>query len=94
MDGVGDDGSSRKRRADVVLIVIGHYIVGGDECRDVSASLLRQKIVDGPVILVVTSGTAQGFVHVAGTAVVSGNGERPVMIHLIELFQVGGCGFR
>ena len=87
---VGHQRLGGKHRRYVVVRIIVHHVIGGDEHRQVASRLLRQIIVDGPEIEVfgVAAGTAQRFVDGAGTAVVGGDGERPVAVGGEEVLEV------
>ena len=90
-DGVGLLGQRGVHRTDVVLAVIGHDIVGGDEGRHIAAGLLGQIGINLPVVLLAV-GALDGLVDILGAAVVGGDDEVPVAEHLVEVFQVAGGG--
>ena len=50
-DGVGDNGQFRAHRTDVMLAIVVHDIVGGDERGHVAAGFLGQIGIDGPIVL-------------------------------------------
>ena len=76
--------------ADVVLAVVGHYVVGGNEGGHVAACLFGQIVVDFPIIGF-PSRAADGFVDGARTAVVGGNHQVPVFVNVIHVLQVACC---
>ena len=84
---------SSGHRTDVVLAVICHDIVGGDECRHISACLLGQIGVYLPIVLAALR-AVDGLVDLVGTAVVGCNHQIPVAEHLIQVAQIIGCGIR
>ena len=88
--GVGDERLAGQRRADVVLLVVGHRIVGGDECGDIATRLPGQVLIDVPEVTCAAI-AVQGLVDVAWAAVIGGNGQRPVVIDLIQVLEVLGC---
>ena len=91
-DGVGDERLAGQRRADVVLLVVGHRIVGGDEGGHIAAGLAGQVLIDVPEVALVAI-AVQGLVDVAGAAVIGGDGQRPVVVDLVEVLEVlGGHG--
>ena len=51
-------------RADVVITVIGHYIVRGDKCRYVTSCFFGQIIINTPIVGF-SSRAADGFVDSA-----------------------------
>ncbi len=76
-----------------MLVVVVHHIGGGDEAGHISAGFARQIGVNRPEVFPLLAGTSHGFVHVAGAAVVGGDGERPVFVDFVELAEIAGCGF-
>ena len=94
LHGVDNERFLRQCGVDVVLLIIVHHIGGGDESRHIAAGFLRQIFVDGPIVgLVVVFHPAQGFVHVCRSAVVGGNGERPIIVDAIQLLEIRCGGF-
>ena len=96
MHGVHHQGLGGKHRADVMLVVIVHHIVRGDEHGYVSARLGAEVIVNGPVVLGVGSApcAAQSLVDGTRTAVVGGDGQRPVAVAVVQVLKVFGGLFR
>ena len=92
VDSIGQNRFAGQRRRYVVLVVEVHYIVCGDERGHVTAGFRGKVGIDGPEILGRRTGTAHGFVHIAGTAVVSGDGQRPVAENIVKFFQIAGGG--
>ena len=77
-------------RADVVLAVVRHYVVGGYKSGYVSACFFGQIVVYFPIIRFAAC-APDGFVDGAGTAVVGGDYQVPVLVDGIHIFQVA-CG--
>ncbi len=73
--GVGDYGARCQCRRDVVVVVIGHRVIGGYECRDVVACFARQEGVYFPEVFFASAGASQCLIDVAGAAVVGGYGQ-------------------
>ena len=88
---VGLDGQSGRHGADVVLAIVGHDVIGGDESGHVSAGLAGEIGVDFPVVAF-AFGAVDGFVDVVGTGVVGGDDEVPVAEDAIEVAQIVGGG--
>ena len=93
---VDDDGVGRQMALDdgrryAMLIEIVHHIVCSDEHGDISSGLRRQIFINLPEILFTLTRTAQSLVDVTGSAVVGGDGKRPVIINLMQLFEIA-CG--
>ena len=84
---VGFRRQAAQHRADVVLAIIIHNVVGGDERRHVAARFGRQIGIDVPVVLH-ASGAVDSLVHVLRTAVVGRDDEVPVAENLVERFQI------
>ena len=87
---IGSLGNVSLHGADVVLAVVGHYVVGSNEGGHVATCLFRQIVVDFPVIGF-PSRAADGFVDGARTAVVGGNHQVPVFVNVIHVLQVACC---
>ena len=66
-----------------VLLTIRHSVVGGNEDRHVVPRLAGQEGVDGPEVPF-TSGTTDGFIHIAATAVIGCNDEIPIVVYGIH----------
>ena len=77
---------------DAVLAVVGVGIRRTDECGDVAARFAGQVVVDVPECAPVAAGAGYCLVDVARAAVVGGDGQRPVVIDSIEVFQVAAGG--
>ena len=72
--GVGNQRFAGQRGTDVVLLVIGHRIVGSDEGRHITARFPGQVLIDVPEV----SGASiavQRLVDVARSAVIGGDGQ-------------------
>ena len=80
-------------RADVVLAVVVHDVVGCNEGRHIATRLPWQIGVDFPVVAL-ASGTVDGAVDVFWSAVVCGNHEIPIPENLIQVAQIMGCCIR
>ena len=72
-------------------VVIVHHKVGSDESWQIAASLCGEEIVDLPEIFFAATGASERFVDIARAAVVGGDGERPVVVDVVELAEVFGC---
>ncbi len=79
---------------DAVVAVVGIGVGGADERRNVAAGLARQKVVDVPERTALSARTSQRLVDVAGAAVVGRDGQRPLLVDAVEVFQIaaGGLG--
>ena len=86
---VGQEGTAGKHRADVVVAVIVHHIVDGNESRHIPSRFARQIGIDFPIVGLAAR-AANGLAHVAGTAVVRGDGQCPVVIDAVEVLEVAG----
>ena len=58
VDSIGSDRAYCQRTTQIVICVVGHHIVGGNECRHISPRFGRQVEIDVPKILIFPSGTA------------------------------------
>ena len=74
-----------------MFVAVVHRIIGSNEDRHVVTCLARQVRVDIPKIAF-ASGTADGFVHVSATAVISCDDEVPVLINSVHAVQEPACG--
>ena len=74
----------------VIMVQIGH----GDQRRDVIPCRLRQVRVNVPVGRGLSAGSLQCLDYVAGTVVVRREGERPVVEHVVQVFQIAAGGLR
>ena len=100
VDGIGTYGEVDARGAQTVVGVVVHDIDDGDESRDIASCFARKVGVDlpevGPAALVggrrAITGACDGFVDIAGAAVVGGNGELPVTEDDVEVVEVAGGG--
>ena len=90
-DGVGLGRQLREHGADVVVAVVVHDVVGGNEGRHVALGLGGQVGVDLPVVAH-SSGSVYGAVHLVGAAVVGGDDQVPVVEYLVEVAQILGGG--
>jgi len=91
MDGVGNGRQLRFHRTDAVFAIVGHDIVGCNEARHIAAGFFREERVEFPIVGS-TTGTADGFVHVAGTAILGCQYQVPVLIDGIQVLEVThGC---
>ena len=88
--GICRQGQLRVHRADVMVTVIVHDVVGCNEGRHISSCLFRQVVVDAPVVPGAI-GTVNGFVDSTRTAVVGSNDQVPVLESLVKVVQVT-CG--
>ena len=79
---------------DAVELVVGVGVGGADEGRYVAARLAGQEVVDVPERAAAVAGTGEGLVHVARSAVVGGDGQRPVLVEGVEVFQIAAGGAR
>ena len=80
-------------RADVVVAVVCHDVVGGYERRHITARLLGQVWVYLPVVALAV-GAADGLVDLLRPAVVGCNDQCPVAEHLVQVAQVLRGGVR
>ena len=88
--GVDDERFLGKTGTDVVLLVIGHDVVGGNESRHIATGLAGQVVVDFPEVgFLGIAGAANGLVNIARTTVIGGDGKRPVAIDSVELLEIG-----
>ena len=90
---VGEQWLLGKARTDVVILKIGHHIVGCNECRHIAASFARQIFIYFPEVAHLAFGgscTAQRLIHLAGTAVIGGYGKRPVVVDVIKILEIFG----
>ena len=87
MKSVSDQRALRNHRADVMILVMVHHIIGGDESRHISACLLRKVIIYRPIVESggIATGTAQGFVDGARSAVIGCDSKAPVAICVVEI---------
>ena len=70
---VGEQWLLGKTRTDVVILEIGHHIVGCNECRHIAASFAWQIFIYFPEVAHLAFGgscTAQRLIHLAGAAVI------------------------
>ena len=86
-------GQTSHKRADVVLAIIVHDIIGGNESRHISACLSWEIRINLPIVAC-SVGTMYGFVDVLGTTVISCDDEIPIAEDAIEVVQIMGCGIR
>ena len=77
-------------RADIVIAVVSHHIVGSDKGRHIATCFFRQIIVDFPIISFAI-GTAECLIDCTGATVISSNYQVPVSIDIIHFFEVT-CG--
>ena len=90
---IGAGGQRAVERADIVVAVVVHHVVGGDEGGHITTRLLRQPGINLPVVALAVS-AAYGLIDLVGTAIVSGDDEVPVVVDLIEVAQIVGGGIR
>ena len=69
-----------------VFFVVSHRVQGSDEGRHVSAGLFGQIGIYGPEVI--AASLADGFVDIAGSAVVCGYGEAPVPEDVVLVPQI------
>ena len=81
----------RTGRKTVVLAVL-HGVHGTHEGRHIASGLTREIPVDVPIVA--ASASADCLVHIAGTAVIGGDGKIPVPENVVEIGQVPCCGIR
>ncbi len=86
--GIGDKRVFDQCGLDAVTVVIIHHIVCGDECGEIAAGFGEKIVVNFPEVFFASAGTAQGFVNIAGAAVVGSDGKRPVTVYSVELLEV------
>ena len=77
----------------IVIAIVGHNVVGGNESRHIAPRLLRQVGIDVPIVLH-SLGAVYGLVDIVGTTVVGGNHKTPVAKHLVEVAEIVGGGIR
>ena len=70
------------RRLDSMLLVVVHGVEGTYECRNITSCLTRKIRVDIPE-LPLSAASSDSPVHIAGAAVVRGDGKVPVAEDLI-----------
>ena len=90
-DGVGLGGQVGRKRADVVLAIVIHDVVGGYEGGHISACLLWQQGVDLPIVLLALQAVDR-LVDLLRSTVVCGDDQVPVAKDLVEVAQVMGGG--
>ena len=90
-DGVGLHRQRGAQRADVVVAVVGHDVVGGNESGHVASRFTGQVRVYLPIVLLAAC-TVDGLADVGRAAVVGGNDQIPVAENLVEVAQVVGGG--
>ncbi len=88
MHAVDNERTLGKYRRDIVLLMIIHYIIGGNERRHITASLRRQEGINFPKVVFAVFEPAQSLVHIAGAAVICGDSERPVVKGLVKLLEI------
>ena len=74
------------QREYIMLLVIIKRVHRRYKSRHVSASFPRPVEINIPVILLAT-GTTDSLIHVARSAIVSGNYQNPVLVYLVQIFQ-------
>ena len=77
---------------DAVLAVVGIGVRGADECGDVAARFAGQVVVDVPEGAALLACAGQRLIDVARTAVVGGDGQRPVFVDGVKVFEVTAGG--
>ena len=87
LNGVDNEGLLGEGGVDVMLLVVGHNIVGCNKCGYIATSLFGQVVINLPEVGVFSAGATNGLVYIARTAVVSGDSQRPVMISVVELLE-------
>ena len=85
--GVRFDGHTRLHRGDVVIAIIVHHVVSSDESRHISTSFAREIRINRPIIFH-SSGALDGFGNITRTTVVSRNGECPIVVAVVEFFEI------
>ena len=90
-EGVHVGGHVHDLRDKTVLLVVAEGVHGTDEGRYVAAGFAGEVVVDGPEVGA-PAGPPDGFVDIAGAAVVGGDGQVPVAEDAVGVLQVaGGC---
>ena len=86
---IGQEGPTCKHGTNIVVVVIVHHIVDGNEGRHVSPRLARQVRINLPIVGLAARAT-DSLAHIAGAAVVRGYSQCPVVIDAVEVFEVAG----
>ena len=92
-DRIGSQWQIGLQRADIMVAIIVHDIVGSDEKRDIRACFLGQIRKDIPEICF-SPGTADGFVHIPRSTIIGRQDEVPVFVDGIHIFEIEASGFR
>ena len=90
LDGVCSLRNVGFHRADVVLAVVGHDVVGRNESRYVTTCFAGQIVIDGPIVGL-ASCPANGLVDGARPAVVGGDDQIPIVVDAIKVLQIACC---
>ena len=93
-DGVGGQRNRGFGEFDAVLAVVGVGIRRTDEGGDVAARFAGQVVVDVPEGAALLACAGQRLIDVARTAVVGGDGQRPVFVDGVKVFEVTAGGLR
>ena len=78
------------QRVYIMFLVIIKSVHRRDKSRHVPTGFFRQVEINIPVILL-ASGTADGFIHVPRSAIVRGNHQNPVLVYLVQILQKTNC---
>ena len=91
MEGIYIGGEGHGSRLQAIFIGIAESVHGTHHSRNISAGFARKIGVNAPEIPAAT-GALDGLVHIAGTAVVGGNGQGPVPENAVGILEIAGCG--
>ena len=72
----------------VIMVGIGQ----ADESRNVIPRGGRQVRVDVPIGSGIAAGPFKRFVHISRTIIVRGDGQGPIPVYFVQVFQVGAGG--
>ena len=86
-DSVRFDGHTRLHRRNVVLTIVVHHVVGSDKGRNVAASFAWKVRINFPIVFR-PFGTLHGFGNVGRATVVSRDGECPIVVAIVEFFEI------
>ena len=84
MDSVAVDRNIDVLGTDAMFVVIVHGVACSNECRNIATCFARQILVYLPEIAF-ASRSGDGFIDVARSAVVGGNGQSPIVIDIVQV---------
>ena len=91
---IGEKRAAGEHGTDIVVAIIVHHIVDCNKGRHIATGLARQIGIDFPIVGLATR-TTYRLAHITGATVVRSDGERPIVIDAIQVFEItGGHGRR